>query len=68
LFKKLKENGTLKKLSDNHSLTVDELKKSPLEKIATIFVDTSRNDFESGDVVIYENGDFEIFTGEGLGE
>ncbi len=68
IVQKLKDDGTLKRLSDNHSLTIDELKKSPLKDITTIFVDINWSDFESGDIIIHENDNFEIFTGEGLGE
>ena len=61
---KLKDDGTLKRLSENNSLTLDELKKFSLGKIATIFVDTKWSDFKSGDIIIHENGTFEIFTGD----
>lgn len=59
----LKDNGTLEKLAKEDRLTVDELQKTSLGKMCDIFAENIDHDMESGDIVIFPNGDFEIFTG-----
>ncbi|WP_182126755.1 hypothetical protein [Nitrosopumilus sp. b2] len=60
----LKKDGILKALGEKNNITVEELLKKPfLEKKAIIFEDTEYTDFKSGDILIYQNGNFKIFTG-----
>ncbi len=68
IIQKLKNKGSLKELSNKGQLTVDELKKTSLNDYANIFVDTDYSDFISGDILIFENGNFSIYTGEASGE
>ena len=68
IIQKLNDDGLLKELSDKGQLTVDKLKKTSLNDYADIFVDTSMSDFISGDILIFENGNFTIYAGEASGE
>lgn len=68
IIQKLNDQGLLKKLSEKGQLTVDELKNTPLNEYAKIFVDTNYSDFVSGDILIFEDGNFSIYAGEAVGE
>lgn len=47
IIQKLNEQGLLKELSEKGQLTVDELKNTPLNEYAEIFVDADFSDFVS---------------------
>ena len=53
----------MEKLANENNLTAEELQKTPLGKMCDIFAEDMNHDMESGDVIIFSDGDFEIFTG-----